>query len=200
MCKKVDNILHVYQACSLAEIDGSRGWYTRARAWCDHRAQLYNLDVRTIAGVISALSPRNNWKRNLEDADLVLHAVHHGHSVAWVVAGTFRKSVEKAWDIAKYRMPELAETSPKTRAFLDCIDDPLSQAVTVDVWAMRVVEGDMNAQARNIKEAEYAEYEQAYRDAGKEVLLRPMEVQAVTWVAVRTRKRAKASANQLTMF
>jgi hypothetical protein len=116
------------------------------------------------------------------------------------MSGSFRKSVEKAWDIAKYRMPKLAETSPKTRAFLDCIDNPRSLAVTIDIWAMRVVEGDMEAKARNIREAEYEEYAQAYRSAGKEVLLRPMQVQAITWVAVRSRKRAKASANQMTMF
>ncbi len=65
---------------------------------------------------------------------------------------------------------------------------------------MRVIEGDMDAKARNIKEAEYEEYAQAYRNAGKEVLLRPMQVQAVTWVAVRSRKKAKTSAGQLTMF
>lgn len=200
MCKKVENILDVYQACSSAEVLGSKDWYGVARAWCERRSRMYDMNVRTIAGVISALSPRNQWKRNLEDADQVLHAVHHGHSVAWVLSGSFRKSVEKAWDIARYRMPELAETSPKTRAFLDCIDNPSSQAVTVDVWAMRVIDGDMDAKARNIKEVEYEEYAQAYRNAGKEVMLRPMQVQAVTWVAVRTRKKAKASANQMTMF
>ncbi len=200
MCQKVDNILGVYQACSPTEILNSKDWYGVARAWCKHRAQLYGLDVRTVAGVISALSPRNQWKRNLDDADLVLHAVHHGHSVAWIVSGSFRKSVEKAWDIAKYRKPELAETSPKTRAFLDCIDNPASQAVTVDVWAMRVIDGDMDAKARSIGEKEYEVYAQAYRNASEEVRLIPMQVQAVTWVAVRTRKKAKASANQMTMF
>ncbi len=117
MCKKVENILDVYQACSSAEVFDSKDWYGRARAWCEYRAQMYNMDVRTIAGVISALSPRNAWKRNLEDTDNLLHAVHNGHSVAYVISNSFRKNVEKAWDIARYRMPELAETSPKQERF-----------------------------------------------------------------------------------
>ena len=110
------------------------------------------------------------------------------------------KNVEKAWDIAKYGKPELAETGDKTRAFLNCIDNPLCDDVVVDVWAMRVVLGDIKAKVRGMNTQEYNGYAQAYRCAGREVNLRPMQIQAVTWCAVRNRSKRHASVNQMSMF
>jgi len=197
---KVGNILQVYHACSEYEVEENKFWYARARLWCVHRAQMYDVSVRTIAAVISALSPRNKWERNLVDADQLLYAVKNGYSVASVVCSTFMQNVIKAYDIVALGKPELAETSDKTRAFLNCIEDPASDDVVIDVWAMRVLTGDLKWKARGLSNGKYQECAKAYRIAGKEVVLRPMEVQAVTWCAVRNRKRAKASATQMTMF
>ncbi len=161
---------------------------------------MYNLEVRTVAAVISALSPRNKWERNLVDADQLLHAVFNGSSASWVVSSTFMKNVLKAYDIALYQMPELVGNGLKTKAFINCIADPKCDDVVVDVWAMRVLTADLSWKARGLSDHEYHECAQAYRDAGKDVKLKPMEVQAVTWCAVRNRKRVHASANQMSMF
>ena len=194
------NVLQVYQSCSLAEIEMNKDWYARARLWCEHRARMYGLEVRTVAGVISALSPRNKWERNLVDADQLLYAVFNGYSASWVVSSTFMKNVLKAYDIALYQMPELVGNGLKTQAFIDCIADPSCDAVVVDVWSHRVVIGDLNAKARGLSTHEYEECSQAYRLAGKEDNLRPMQVQAVTWCAARGRKKAKVAAIQMSMF
>jgi hypothetical protein len=194
------NVLNVYQSCSPAEVLENKGWYMRAHKWCEQRAQMYNLDVRTVAAVISALSPRNKWERNLVDADQVLYAVFNGYSVAWVKSGTFMQNRLKAYDIAAYNDPSLVGNGMKTKAFINCIADPKCDDVVVDVWAMRVLTGDLEWKARGLSESEYDECAQAYRDAGKEVQLIPSEIQAVTWCAVRNRKRLKVSANQMTMF
>ena len=198
--QEVENILQVYHACSGYEVEENKDWYARARLWCVHRAQMYDVSVRTVAAVISALSPRNKWERNLVDADQLLFAVKNGYSVASVVSSTFMNNVIKAYDIVALEQPELAETTMKTRSFLNCIDNPMSDDVVIDVWAMRVLLGDLKWKARGLSNGEYQEYAQAYRIAGKEVTLKPMEVQAVTWCAVRNRKRAHASACQMTMF
>lgn len=195
-----NNVLQVYQSCSLAEMLESKDWYARARLWCEHRARMYGLEVRTVAGVISALSPRNKWERNLVDADQLLYAVFNGYSASWVVSSTYMKNVLKAYDIALYQRPELVGNGLKTQAFIDCIADPSCDAVVVDVWAMRVLTADLNWKARGLSDNEYHECAQAYRDAGKEVKLTPMEMQAVTWCAVRNRKKAHASSNQMSMF
>lgn len=194
------NVLQVYQSCSPGEVLENKDWYVRARLWCEHRAGMYNLEVRTVAGVISALSPRNKWERNLIDADQLLYAVFNGYSASWVVSSTFMKNVLKAYDIALYQRPELAENGLKTQAFLNCIADPSCDAVVIDVWSLRVVLGDMSMKAREIKHDKYEEYSQAYRLAGKEVGLLPMEMQAVTWCAARGRKKAKVAVTQMSMF
>ena len=194
------NVLQVYQSCSPDEVLENKDWYARARLWCEHRARMYGLEVRTVAGVISALSPRNKWERNLVDADQLLYAVFNGYSASWVVSSTFMKNVLKAYDIALYQMPELAESGLKTQAFLNCIDDPTCDDVVIDVWSHRVVLGDMSMKAREIKHDEYEKCSQAYRLAGKEVDLSPMQVQAVTWCAARGRKKAKVAVTQMSMF
>lgn len=200
MKKYVDNVLRVYEACSELEKNASKDWYLRARAWCEHRAQVYGMRVRTVAAVVSALSPRNKWERNLLDADQLLYYASNGYSAAMVVSSTFEKNVLKAYDIVEFDKPELVETGPKTRSFLDCIDNPKCDAVVVDVWAYRVIEGDLKLKAVGFSDECYEKYADAYRRAADEVELLPMQIQAITWVAARSRKRKKTAMNQMSMF
>jgi hypothetical protein len=117
-----------------------------------------------------------------------------------IVSQTFRKNVEKAWDIVMTGDPAPAMRSPKTRAFVDNLSCLVSDEVTVDVWARRIAEGDLDLKAKGIGEKLYAQYAEAYREVARDVGRRPCEVQAITWVEARNRKRVRARGHQLRLL
>lgn len=194
------NIIQVFEDAPTDLKEQGRLWYPRARKWCRVRADMYDRSVRTVAGVVSALSPRNRWERNLIDADQVLYAYHNGLSMPWLKCATFSQNVHKAWDILWKDDPSLAETSPKTRAFLDCIENEDTSAVVVDVWAYRVAHGNPDLKAKGFTEKQYQVYEECYREAASELSEPVHEVQAVTWVTFRNRSALGMSEGQLRLL
>lgn len=197
---RIQNITQVFQDAPPDLVEAGKSWYPQARAWCEQRAHLYGVSTRTVAAVVSALSPRNKWERNLFDADQVLYAWKNGYSYPSIRCSTFTQNVMKAWDILELDKPELAETSPKTRAFLDCIADPESESVVIDVWAYRVAEGDPDLPAKGFGEQEYQVYADAYRSASQ-VVSEPVEqVQAVTWVTYRNRVGQRVPPGQMRLL
>ena len=67
------------------------------------------------AGVISALSPNNKWKRNLIDARSVLDAVDSNQPSDVVKVCTYNANKLKAFEIARGNQ-EILTKSPKTYA------------------------------------------------------------------------------------
>lgn len=185
--QRIQNIISVFKDAPPDLVESGRSWYPRARNWCKLRADMYGVPIREVAAVVSALSPRNRWERNLIDADQVLNAWHSNRSYPYVQCATFSQNVLKAWQILDDHDTSLAETSPKTRAFLDCIAEQDSSSVVIDVWAYRVAEGDPDLKAKGFSEKEYQEYEDAYQGAAERLDVPVDEVQAVTWVAYRNR-------------
>jgi hypothetical protein len=199
--RKVHNILEVYHNAPVDLKESGALWYAQAHHWCEVRAQLYGLSVETVAAVVSALSPRNKWERNLKDADQVLYAAANQKTPAWPKCATFSQNVVKAYFIAVDQAPERALTSPKTRAFVKCIVDPHHEsAVVVDVWAKRVADGNPNAPAVGLNEHMYKLYADAYRQAAKKVGALPLEVQAATWVMFRYQVGNGVPAGQMTLL
>lgn len=190
-----DNILWMLDGASSHAIEAGKAWYPIARRWCQVKAREYGVRPIVVAAIISALSPRNKWQRNLYDAEQVLINYAEGyHHPFNIVSCTFRRNVERAWNIVDHDDPSIAMTSPKTRAFVDNIINPLSELVTVDVWAMRIAEGDMSLRAKPLGEKKYQMYASAYVDAAKEVGMKPCDIQAITWVEARSRARMKEAA------
>ncbi len=185
-----DNIMWMLNDASSDAVESGRAWYPLARRWCYAKADEYGVRPVVVAALISALSPRNRWERNLYDAEQVLLNYAEGfHHPFNVMSATFRKNVEKAWNVITLDDPGLVTTSPKTEAFVDNIIDPLSKLVTVDVWAHRVCMGDMTMKAKSIGRKQYAKYSLAFTRVAQEVGLRPYEVQAITWVEIKNRSK-----------
>ena len=55
-------------------------WYLQANIWCEHRAVKYGISTYKVASVLSALSPRNKWERNKQDAEAVIQTWRKGGS------------------------------------------------------------------------------------------------------------------------
>ena len=64
--KKISNNLdHFFNLATNKQIRDGQSWYKNANLEANKIAKKHNLDVLKVSGVISALSPRNKWKRNL---------------------------------------------------------------------------------------------------------------------------------------
>ncbi len=198
-----DNVQWMLDNASVDAVESGKAWYPIVRRWCKVKAAEYGVRPVVVAALISALSPRNRWERNLSDAEQVLINYAEGfHHPFNITSGTFRKNVEKAWRIVVNDNPDEVLTSPKTRAFIDNIINPGSQVVTVDVWALRVCEGDMFIGARSIGEKKYLEYSDAYMEVAHEMEVLPCTVQAITWVEARNRTMVakKAAIQQMRLL
>ncbi len=201
-----ENILWLLEQASSVALEEGMKWYPDANKWAAFKAGQYDLDLEVVAAIMSALSPRNEWTRNLHDTDNLLMCYERGdHDPAFVNAATFKKNVMRAWIVRDKQDPTIVMTSPKTCSFVGNITYPHGPDVTVDTWAYRIAEGNLKLKARSLPKSRYEKYAEAYREAAQETGLRPCEVQAITWVEARQRVKTdksmkKAGMAQLRLF
>ena len=69
----VENIKAIYQLATLTEKQDGVTWYPVALDIARTIADEHDITVTQAIGVIAALSPRNRWERNVQDADCLLY-------------------------------------------------------------------------------------------------------------------------------
>ena len=165
------NIRDAWNAASDDQITRGRAWYTVAH---DIAEMVGNGDVRKGAGIISALSPRMQWDRNVS---IAINACTTGHAT-----GAMSASLNKAQAILDGADPtEVLPMSAKTGNFyLNIVNPSDNHAVTVDCWAYRVATRDWSA-AGPKSAKDYREVADAYRTVASELDEIPANVQAGTW-------------------
>ena len=73
------NILAIHQLATADERVEGATWYLNALIIAEDLGARYKLGGRLKAiGVIAALSPRNRWERNVQDADALIAAFNAG--------------------------------------------------------------------------------------------------------------------------
>src|SRR6266568_4146078 len=99
-----DNIMGVYNAATDAERNYGLTWYADAHASAQMLSARYNVSVDTVCGVIAALSPGNQWGKNLIDADLLISAYVRHKKLPNV--GTYgHRNIHKARRILNGELP-----------------------------------------------------------------------------------------------
>jgi len=164
------NIRDAWNAASDDQKARGAAWYTVANQLAEI---VGNGDVRKGAGIISALSPRMQWDRNVK---LAMSAMA-GDEIHAMGA-----SVRKVEAILNGADPEsVLPMSAKTGHFYRNMVDPTdTDAVTVDCWAYRVATDDWSAPGpKNAKD--YSEVATAYRVVASELNEITNRVQAGTW-------------------
>lgn len=187
----VQSILSVYNLASVTDRQQGQSWYARALAFARNLAADHNIDTMTIVGVIAALSPRNRWERNMQDAESMVKVSAAGGTYADLMrlkVCTFSTGKQKAAKILTENITnrdELLATlkGPKLCEFFNCILGD-SGDVCIDGHAYSIWVGDRITLAnvpsigvklrRNIK----ADYQEAAKVLG----VQPHVVQAITWV------------------
>ena len=187
----VQSILSVYNLASVSDKQQGQSWYARALTFAVRLSDLYDVETATIVAVIAALSPRNRWERNMQDAESMVKVSAAGGTYDDLMSlkvCTFTTGKAKAAKILSDNISnrdELLATlkGPKLCEFFNCILGD-SGDVCIDGHAYSIWIGDRITLAnvpsigvklrRNIK----ADYQEAARILG----VQPHVVQAITWV------------------
>lgn len=188
----IDNMVHnltQYVECATdAQFDEGKTWYISARCTAKSLANEYGLTLVQTSGIIAALSPRNNWDRNLIDAQAVLNCYRENGNIDSVKTSTYGANKIKAWRIANGESPIDVLGGDKVCAFYDNIlnAECLDSQVTVDVWAARAAVAEMGTKNElNIDSSLYDKVRQAYQAVASKIGITAKQLQAVIWVVIR---------------
>ena len=188
----VDNIKAIDQLATLTEQQDGVTWYPRARAIAKGLADRYGIHPAEAAGVIAALSPRNKWERNVQDAEALIAAyVAGGEAQAMLTkVCTFGANKAKAVRILTAGVLTDADvlnilSGPKLREFYSCIQgiaDVCIDGHAFCIWAGdRMTLADVPAIGVKLRREIKADYTRAADELG----MTPAALQAVTWVTWR---------------
>ena len=183
------NILAVLQLASLTEHADGQAWYPVANSIAITLADRYMISEAQAIGVIAALSPRNRWERNIQDADALIAAYNAGGpaQARLTKVCTFSSNKEKAIRILELSLSctmagVLAILSgPKLKEFASCIAG--LPEVCIDghaycIWAgERTSLKDVPAIGVKLRREIKADYQEVAEELG----MQPSAVQAITW-------------------
>jgi hypothetical protein len=184
----IDNIKAVYQLATLTEQQDGIAWYPAAKAIARTLADRHGIQDEEAAGVIAALSPRNRWERNVQDADSLIAAYQAGgpEQAQLTKVCTFGANKAKAIRILEAGVLTDADvlailSGPKLKEFYSCIQGIAD--VTIDghafcIWAAnRTGLADVPAIGVKLRREIKADYQAAADELG----LTPSACQAITW-------------------
>lgn len=187
MTNYVRNILKVYRRATQDDTANGIEWYDRAKREAEDIASLYGLPVRTVVGVMAALSPNNKWVRNVKDADTMCKAWVYGDCLSDFKVSCYNTMKDKAWSILVDELDDDTDiltrlNGQKIRSFYSNILG--LDEVTIDGHALNIARGKregLTSDKTNMGKREYRELQAAYVKAALRVKVKPHVLQAITW-------------------
>jgi len=188
----VQNIKAVYQLATLTEKQDGITWYPNADQIAISLADRHEITEAQAIGVIAALSPRNRWERNVQDADALIAAYIAGGAEQAMLTKvcTFGTNKAKAVRVLSLIAPTLEQvldvlSGPKLREFASCIaglNDVCIDGHAFCIWAAnRTGLADVPAIGVKLRREIKADYQTAADELG----ITPSACQAITWVTWR---------------
>lgn len=197
----MNNIEKVYNNATDTEKRDGLLWYPEAFRTCATLAEEFKVGVKNTVWALASLSPNNSWTNNILDLVKVLkcynnkdhkqmcHLYENGdkHAFKSLTCRTYPINILKAFHCLDGRLEYLK--GKKVTSFADNIWNPASQKVTVDGHAYSIYAGQkmsMSKASPHIQK-EYDIVEKAYQDTASKIGIKPMELQAITWVSWRNK-------------
>ena len=189
----IDNIKAVYQLATLLERQDGVAWYPQANQIAISLADRHEISQFQAIGVIAALSPRNRWERNIQDADALITAYNAGgrDQALKTKVCTFGANKEKAIRILDLSLSctfsgILAVLSgPKLREFASCIYGLPECCIDGHAYCIWQGERATLADVPSIGVKLRREIKADYATAADELGFTPAAIQAITWCAWR---------------
>lgn len=188
MTNYVENILACFEQVTDQELHHGKTWYATAKDNCQAMADLYELPLHIVVGVVAALSPTNRWERNLVDANNMLKVFVDGGYVEDTAPCTYKAMRDKAWSILE-QMPsdewdvEIILKGPKITDFFWCIMRYNVCVIDGHAWCIANADRRTMQEVPNIGKKLRNELQRAYMLAAKQHNMAAYEMQAATWVA-----------------
>lgn len=175
----VNRIMRAWECADCATRAAGASWYLTARVHADTIAESAGIPVEYAAAVITHLSPRTSWARNVAGAYAL---VETGHAPSCIEGNQNRARAALASDAP---LDTFGPAASKTHAFaLNILGD--TDAVTVDVWAYRVAMGNHDDCEKILaRKGTYDAIAHAYRLAARRAGVTPAVMQATTWIVAR---------------
>lgn len=189
----VDNIKAIHQLASLTEEQDGLNWYPNARQLANRLANRHGILLAEAIGVIAALSPRNRWERNVQDADALIAAYKAGGAEQAGLTKVCTFGANKAKAIRILEAGVLTDedvlnilSGPKLQEFYICIWGVIAD-VCIDGHAYCIWNGGRTtlADVPSIGVKLRREIKADYATAADELGLSPAALQAITWVTWR---------------
>lgn len=175
----VTRILETYDSATETQLEEGFQWYPGEGQWLVEIAYAHGFNVDTVAAVAAHLSPRIHWDRCKTLTQIFLSG---GGTY-----GLMKDNVGRAQAAIDSDTPLATVKGNKTKAFAANLLGDVD-AVTVDVWAIRIALG-ATVRGDEIKIANlYDALADAYREAALRRGISGPSMQAVTWVVARGRK------------
>ena len=191
----VQNITAVYNLATITDIGQGTNWYASANSFAQILSERYEVSKLQIHGVIAALSPRNRWERNMQDAENMVKVYAAGgdySDLLEVKVCTFTANKIKAAKILTLPVDQRSDSEikailsgPKMIEFYHCIqelDDLCIDGHAYSIWAGdRITLANVPSIGKKLRKAIKADYLQAAEEVG----VPPYVLQAITWVTWR---------------
>ncbi len=168
-----NRIVKAYSETSPADRMAGEEWYSVAQNHCKILAQIGGISEKHSAAVISHLSPRTTWKRNIEGAYglVVLNRADH----------CMTANVNRAKQALQSSDPFSTIKGPKTKSFaFNMIGD--TNKSTIDVWVLRALGLDDKQLGRA---GVYDAIAHCFNLASIRLGVPPSHIQAAIWVWIR---------------
>ena len=196
------NILGVYFSAPPETKAYGRIWYNLAYKTMLQISRETDIHVSTIIAAGSALSPNNNYNKNVSDTAALAQAFRSGAEMESIKVSTYNNNKKKAWAILQHKHDVKFQRETlnglKTIAFYDCIYYAGNTthlhgkgAVCVDGHAKNLYYGQRNSLSSNkssIGKREYLYIAAAYNAAAGIINgveegepITGAQVQAITW-------------------
>jgi hypothetical protein len=179
------NLLAVFEEATPQEVIEGMAWYDEAHQLACDLARRYGVSLDVAAGVLGALSPRCRWERNAVDAAHVVEAYVRGGDPMQVSCSTFTRNKEKAVQILVAGTRHGILSGEKVNAFADTIEDPDTDAVTVDSHAYNAWVGERvvtNDSGLRVTPKRFRECAADYRKVAELYHIQPHQAQAIIWL------------------
>lgn len=175
----VARIIATYSRATPSQLEDGLQWYPGEGAWVVEVAYAHGYSIDTVAAVAAHLSPRIDWDLCKTRTQIFLSS---GETY-----GLMKANVARAQSAIDSDTPLATVKGNKTKAFAaNLLGD--TEAVTVDVWAIRTALGSTQRGDEISKAGVYDALADAYRAAALVLGVSAPSVQAVCWVVERGRK------------
>ena len=180
-----ENLEYFFNKVSEDDYKEGLVWYKTANDIVQNLSKKYNFQPLVVANVLSALSPRNKWERNIYDTEQVLKAVNEGKDYDSIKVCTFNNNKIKAFELAQGNREGIEySNSPKTHSFVRNIAELNENFVTVDVWHTRA-SFDKMIVPNSLSASNYDDIRDITIKNAKKHNIKPFEYQAIVWCSIR---------------